>query len=163
MNLHSLMMALQHKQQHQNTPPPQTQHLPHAQYMNPDSQLQAGQAHPQQLGNNSQAAQMYARNPQDPRVMHTDPAQFGYPADMGGLQVGHSTNFGAVPKEAYLGTFNSMPQGGQFNPGYSPLQGSNSFGGGPFGAQPQTYMSGEGIQAFQHRNPQLEDNGFYYY
>lgn len=83
--------------------------------------LQAGQAATQQLGNNSPQAQQYAANPTAPQFRGVDPAQFGYPADNSGQQLQVAPNHYA----ANLGVpYGQLPQGNQYNPGFTPAQGS---------------------------------------
>lgn len=110
-------------------------------------QLYAHQAPQQQLGNNTVAAQLYAHNPMDPRVMHMDPAQFGYPADNSGMRL-------AVAPNAYranLGVpYGGLQQGNAYNPGYTPVQGSTGVGAFP---QVRAYSN---LQSPQLQvNPQL--------
>lgn len=108
--------------------------------------IQAQSAHPQQLGNNSQLAQQYAQNPQAPQFRGVDPAQFGYPADNSGSQL-------QVRQPAYgaaLGAgFNDLPQGNNFNPGYTPMQGSNN-------ALPQPNLLAPHVPQGINRNPQYQ-------
>ncbi len=86
------------------------------------------QAQQGQLGNNSPQAQLYASHPTDPRVIHADPSQFGYGPDNSGarLAVGHPANYGRVPANLLVGLSNlqQINQGGNFNPGFTPLQNS---------------------------------------
>ena len=86
--------------------------------------LGVGQAHPKPLGNNTPAAKQYAQNPQ---ASHEDPAQFGYPADAS------LANNAGVPHGLLVGSSNmqGLPQGGQFNPGYVPLQSPRGYSAHP--------------------------------
>lgn len=64
-----------------------------------------------------------------------------------------------------LGAPQSLPQGGDYNPGLTPLQSSYpTLPTRPGAASPQfqPYAAGEGIQAARHFNPQLSDTGYYY-
>lgn len=57
---------------------------------------------------------------------------------------------------------NARPQVGDFNPGYGPLQGTTSYGGGAFGVQRQGYGIGQGVNAQDFNyNPQDEQQYWY--
>lgn len=90
------------------------------------------------LGNNTQAAADYARNP---RSFRGDPAQFGYPEDLSGMslraRLGTDQMMGLGdaqmpvqnPNQEIQGNYGALPlerqvQGGVYNPGNIPLQGS---------------------------------------
>lgn len=68
---------------------------------------------------------------------------------------------GVVNDPMFLGTPSYQPQGGQFNPGFTPMQNIHppQLQQNP---QFQGYNAGQGIQGAGHFNPQLRDNGYFY-
>lgn len=86
-------------------------------------------------------AQIYNQNPMDPRVAHIDPAMFGYAAD------NTARSLSPLPPQHMPKLPNSL-QGGQFNPGYIPLQ--NSGQGGPgYAANLQPARSPQNVAPWQ--------------
>lgn len=67
---------------------------------------------------------------------------------------------GPVPMNMDIAHFRGggMPQGGQFNPGYNPLQNHNIV---PYQLSPQP--TSQNVQNWRHQNPQLSDDGYFYY
>jgi hypothetical protein len=80
-------------------------------------------------------AQIYQHNPQDARVMHLDPAMFGYAADNSGagmrMPTPHAPQIhGSIGQQHGMASNYSTPIQGRQSPGFIPVQGS---GFGPVG------------------------------
>lgn len=107
---------------------------PHSAPAQQQQMIPVGQPIPQQMMNSfsphvRQLAQIYQRNPMDPRVSHIDPKIFGYAPDNTARPAAPTFTLpqvsGMQPQYGMASNFSTPIQGTQ-NPGLIPLQGSRA-------------------------------------